>query len=131
MDIDTRDKIDKLIYNYTKKACDKNNCSFTYIFNRRYPPVINDEKINNIVIKSAKEIEKFDNIEFLEKSSMTGDDFSYFAQIVPSSYFKLGVGNDYINSPLHSPNFDIDERAISLGAAILAQSAINYLKSDI
>lgn len=131
LDADTRNKIDELIYNYTKTICDKNKCSFSYVFNRRYPPVINVESMNNIVIKASEKLGLFDKIEFLEKSSMTGDDFSYFAQLVPSSYFKLGVGNDDIKSPLHSPDFDIDEKSIALGAAILAQSAIDYLKTDI
>lgn len=131
LDNDTRDKIEALILNYIKEICFKYKCTYKYKFNRLYPPVINDSKMNDILIKSAKQLGCFDNIYELEKSSMTGDDFSYFAQLVPSAYFKLGAGNEFINKPLHSSKFDIDEDCIHKGAAILAQTAINFLESEL
>lgn len=130
LDNDTRDKIEVLISQYAKEVCTKHNCTYEYKFNRLYPPVINDSKMNDILIKSANQLKCFDEIYELEKSSMTGDDFSYFAQLVPSAYFKLGAGNEHINKPLHSSEFDIDERCIHKGAAILAQTALNYLEGN-
>ncbi len=127
---DTRLKIEKLIEQYADTVTSEYNCSSEYEFIKSYPPLINDKKINDIVIEASKKIPQFNNILYLEKAPMLGDDFAYFAELVPSSYFKLGVGNDKINSPLHSPNFNIDEYALSLGAAILAQSVIDYLENE-
>ncbi len=129
LDNEIRTKIESLLLQYTREICDKNNCRYEFKFNKSYPPVINDKNMNNIVIKAAKNIPGFDKITKLETASMTGDDFSYFAQIVPSSYFKLGVGNSEINKPLHSSEFNIDENSLYLGAAILCETAINYLES--
>ena len=39
-------------------------------------------------------------------------------------------GNDKINKPLHSSEFDVDERCICRGAAVLAQSALDYLNGE-
>ena len=123
-------KIEKIIESYVNEVCDEFDCTSIYDFKRLYPPVINDKSINEMVISASKKISGFNQIVNLEKSSMTGDDFSYFANLVPSSYFKLGVGNDEINNPLHNPRFNIDEDALPLGAAIFAQFAIDYLNEE-
>jgi amidohydrolase len=85
--------------------------------------------MNGIVAKSAEKLGL--NVVHLENASMAGDDFSYFGERVPASYFKLGVGNKAIGAcyPIHSPRFKADENALPLGAAIMAQIAIDYLNS--
>ncbi len=127
---DIRTKIEKLINDKIDYIAKKFNCTYDYEFKRLFPPLINDKKINDLVVGASKKIKMFDKIEYLENSPMLGDDFAYFAQRVPSSYFKLGVGNDKINNPLHSPYFNIDEKSLSLGAAILAQIAVDYLENE-
>ncbi len=123
-------KIEKIIGEYIDDVCKEYNCTSNYEFKRLYPPVINNEEINDIVIKASEKISGFNNVDILDKSTMTGDDFSYFANLVPSSYFKLGVGNEKIKNPLHSPYFNIDENALVLGSAIFAQIAFDYLSVE-
>ena len=130
LDNETRKKIEKLLEQYTIDVCKTFSCSYDYIFNKMYPPVINDNKINEILIKSANQLGCFKEIKEQEKPSMTGDDFSYFSNLVPSAYFKLGAGNKVINEPLHSPFFNVDEKCIKLGAAILTKTALNYLENN-
>ncbi len=127
---DVRVKIEKIIKTYLDEICSEYDCTSVYDFRRLYPPVINNEFMNDTVINASKKISGFNKTVYLEKSSMTGDDFAYFANLVPSSYFKLGVGNDKIDKPLHNPKFDIDEDSLPLGAAILAQIAVDYLGED-
>jgi amidohydrolase len=60
--------------------------------------------------------------------AMTGEDFSVFAHIVPGCFFRLG--GRFPGQPLrnhHDPHFDIDERALPIGTAILAETALRYL----
>lgn len=123
-------KIEKIIGEYVDAVCKEFNCSSEYEFKKLYPPVINDSQMNDIVINASKKISALNNVVFLEKSTMTGDDFSYFANLVPSSYFKLGVGNKNLKNPLHSPYFNIDEDSLVIGAAIFAQIAIDYLSKE-
>lgn len=131
LDNDTRDKIEALILEYTKIACNKSGCDYEYKFNRLFPPVVNDCKMNKIITDSACALGCFEHIDTLEKASMTGDDFSYFAQLVPSAYFKLGAGNEHISKPLHSSEFNIDENCIHRGAAILTEAALKYLEGKL
>lgn len=125
-----RVKIERLIKEKIDDITKRFDCTYNYEFKRSFPPLINDKKINDLVVGASKKIKMFDKVEYLENSPMLGDDFAYFAQCVPSAYFKLGVGNDKINNPLHSPYFNIDEKSLSLGAAILAQIAVDYLGNE-
>lgn len=98
-------------------------------FSLLFPPVINDKEMNDVVKSAAKKLSCVKNIVTLERASMTGDDFSYFGEIVPASYFKLGVGNKDIDAvyPLHNPKFRADNNALPIGAAIMAQTAAEFL----
>lgn len=103
-------------------------CDFEYRY--LYPPLINDSKMNKLAERAAKKIPGIQKVVHLDTASMAGDDFSYFAREVPSAYFKLGVGNDGIKKPIHSNLFDIDNSALPLGAAVMAQTALEYLQAE-
>ncbi len=60
---------------------------------------------------------------------MGGEDFSYFAEQAPGCFFWLGGATPGEPKRLHHhPQFDIDERCLPLGAALLAEVALRYLK---
>lgn len=60
--------------------------------------------------------------------SMGGEDFAYMQRKVPGAMFHLGaqIGND--NRPHHSPQFDLDESAFPIGAAIFVDSVCHLLR---
>ncbi len=101
-------------------------------FNELFPPVVNNESMNKIVERAAEKLSCVRGITVLNKASMAGDDFAYFSNAVPGAYFKLGVGNKEIDAvyPIHSPKFRADDAALPIGAAVLAQTAAEYLKND-
>ncbi|MCO4820279.1 MAG: amidohydrolase [Bacteroidetes bacterium] len=55
-----------------------------------------------------------------------GEDFAYFSQQVPSCFYRLGIRNESegITSMLHTPTFDIDEKALEVGVGLMAYTAI-------
>lgn len=98
-------------------------------FNKLYPPVVNDYAMNGIVKNAAKKLDCINDIVMLDRAAMTGDDFSYFGEFVPISYFKLGVGNRQTEAiyPIHSPKFRADDDALIIGARLMAQIAVDFL----
>jgi amidohydrolase len=58
-----------------------------------------------------------------------GEDFSLYQQEVPGCFYFLGVRNEALGivNEWHAQNFNIDESALWVGAAVLAQSAFEYL----
>jgi amidohydrolase len=49
----------------------------------------------------------------------TAEDFAFFAQKIPSCFFRLGTGKS--KGGLHSPYFTIDEKSIATGIEIMTQ----------
>jgi amidohydrolase len=87
--------------------------------------VVNDAHLVHFLREAASEVLGKENIDIIEKPSMGGEDFSFYLKHVPGAMFRLGCASDETNSyPLHSPYFDIDERALVIGAKTLARAAV-------
>jgi hippurate hydrolase len=55
---------------------------------------------------------------------MGSEDFSFYLQNTPGCFVRLGARRyDWEPIPLHSPAFDIDEDALSIGACFLDRVA--------
>jgi len=63
------------------------------------------------------------------KPQLIAEDFSFFAQKIPGFYFFLGVKNPAhpVAAPLHSPNFNPDERSIPLAIKVLCHLLLDAL----
>ena len=87
-----------------------------------YPPLINNPEIIDSVAKIAPKVVD------MQKSEMTGEDFAYFAQKVPSAMILIGCANleKGIQASLHSATFDVDEACIPVGVNLLVDFAISY-----
>ncbi len=60
---------------------------------------------------------------------MGAEDFSYYQQVVPGFYFRLGSGNKAkgIIADAHTPEFDIDEECLVVGTKGMAVLLFDYL----
>jgi len=89
----------------------------------------NDSKVVDAVRRAARRLYGPEILHEDIPRSMGGDDLSYFLQQVPGAMFVLGVGDgtERTSYPPHHPRFDIDEDALTAGAAVLALSALELL----
>jgi len=92
-----------------------------------YPSMVNDVSKTDMVRRSFRDLFPEGHIQELEFPSMGVDDFAYFLQNVPGSYFMFGTGGPY---PLHHPRFDIDEGQLSRISALLAAIALNFIQEE-
>ena len=61
---------------------------------------------------------------------MGAEDFSYYAQRVPSCFYTLGVqGGPSSAHPHHSSLFDIDESALPNGVAMMTAIALDATRN--
>src|SRR5699024_11629920 len=68
--------------------------------------VINDKLNTDMLEKSVSELISGSNIYDLGKPSLGADDFGYFSEKIPSTYFRLGiVEEDKPIYDLHHPKF--------------------------
>jgi amidohydrolase len=93
-----------------------------------YIPVVNDPALTGLVHEVAAEMVGEENV--LEAPlEMGGEDFSYFAREAPGCFFLVGGATPGEPQRLHHhPRFDVDERCLPLGAALLAQVASRFLE---
>jgi amidohydrolase len=94
-----------------------------------YPVLINDEELTESAIRLSSDLLGKDNVELFD-IRMGSEDFSFFAEVFPAVYFRVGIRKKGEKpGMLHSPGFDIDEEGMKTGAANMSWLAINFLSS--
>lgn len=89
------------------------------------PSVINHPETTRICRRAGERVLGCGQVEELEGPSMGGEDFSHYQTEAPVCMMRLGVGTPGESEKvLHSPHFDLDERALPLGSKILALSTL-------
>lgn len=93
-----------------------------------YPHLINDSVLTPLLHQKASEYLGAENVVEMEQW-MAAEDFAYYSQNGPSCFYMLGVGNveKGIASGLHTPTFNIDERALEIGGGLMAFLALSQL----
>ena len=86
-----------------------------------YPVVYNNEQLNAVARIRAEEFMGKENVLETE-IRMGSEDFGYYTQLIPGCFYRLGVMNveKGITSGVHTPTFNIDESAISIGMGMMA-----------
>ena len=101
---------------------------YTLKFEYGGPPMINDVHVSAMIEEVGVDLLGRENVRELHKT-MGAEDFGAFMEHAPGAMFTLGTrGGDDTGYPLHHPRFDIDERALPLGTAVLVETALRYLR---
>ncbi len=90
--------------------------------------LVNSDQIVDTIKNAAADILGERNIITINRASMGGEDFASYLQKVPGAFVYLGVGNKAkgITYPWHHACFDLEEEALPVGAAVLAQSVWSW-----
>lgn len=95
-------------------------CDFNII--KGYPFLKNNEALTQFTRQNMEAYLGAENVIDLP-SRMGGEDFAFYSQQIPACFYRLGVQNPN-GTGLHTPNFDIDERSLELGAGLMAWLAM-------
>lgn len=93
-----------------------------------YPFLVNNEEVTNRAKNAAIDYLGEENVVDLELR-MTAEDFSYFSQVAPSCFYRLGVKSKSTGSikGLHTSTFNVDEEAVETSIGLMAWLALNEL----
>ncbi|MFQ6112463.1 MAG: M20 family metallopeptidase [bacterium] len=92
------------------------------------PSVINDSNLVKLVRRVGTHILSSEGIVDLKDVSMGGEDFSWYLTQAPGVLIRLGVRKESEEIKyLHTNEFDIDERAIAVGVAVMTMTVVKYL----
>lgn len=98
----------------------------SFEYRHENPALINDSQVTSVVSQVAAELLGSECV-MESPLHMGAEDFSFYTEHVPSCYFILGVAIDGSPRELHTSTFDINEDALPIGSALLAQSALRLL----
>lgn len=90
------------------------------------PACVNNPRLASLIRQVAVDLLGADCLHPPEPG-MGGEDFALLASLAPAAMFGLGTKGEGEGRTAHSPTFDIDERALPIGVAILAEAARRYL----
>jgi hippurate hydrolase len=120
-----RNKLYEDLLKSSSLCAEKFGCTAEVEYKFQYPPVISDNELAQDFISVTKSLIGAGNVNPLEKT-FAAEDFSFFAEKVPSVHFRLGISDGEKGMyPLHSPNFNASEKSIFYGIYVIT----NYILS--
>ena len=91
------------------------------------PPMINSPLASDLIAAVAVDLLGRQNV-LPWKDELGAEDFGCFMELAPGAMFALGTGSDRFQCHLHNPDFDLDESCLPVGVAILAETALRFLR---
>ena len=104
------------------------NASIRLEYIEGYPATVNQPAAYEEVMRAARQIAGPSATQMAP--CMGGEDFSYYLQKIPGCFFFVGSspeGHPAGSIPHHSSNFDINEKALLVGASMYLQLIDNLL----
>lgn len=97
-----------------------------------YPSLTNHDKITEMCRSAAITYLGEDKVHELPQR-MSSEDFAFYSQLVPSSFYRLGTGgpDPEKNFPVHSNQFDIDETSLETGIGLMAFITMSNLRETV
>jgi len=93
-------------------------------------PLINDKYVADMIAQVGADLLGRDNVHDLHKT-LGAEDFPEFLKHAPGAMYTLGTRIEGREAyELHHPKFDIDERALPVGTAVLVETVKRFLKSN-
>ena len=112
-DENVRTLVKEEIYSIVKGITEGSHANYKIDYLNGYPALFNHKKETDIVRSLFAEVFTEEAVIELEPS-MGAEDFSYYLQERPGTFFSVGAQNENENThyPHHHPKFDIDEKAL-------------------
>ncbi len=129
-DREVRDLIYARLEQVVRGVAEAMGCQASIDIQDLTPAVVNDPQVTQTVRGAAEFTLPGHKIDERGHFTMGAEDFAYFQQKVPGTYFLVG-SNDAgrgLNFGHHHPKFDFDEAVLPRAAGLMAASAVELLK---
>ncbi|OGU17439.1 MAG: hypothetical protein A2X61_09020 [Ignavibacteria bacterium GWB2_35_12] len=129
-DEDWRIKMHEEIRRITNVTCSLFGIKGELDIVKGYPALYNNPDTTKLIKATAEGLLGADSVKGFE-TKLWAEDFAYYAQKIPSAFWFLGIKpkGQKDMPPLHNSKLSPDEKAIPIGAAMLAGTAVNYLNN--
>jgi amidohydrolase len=120
------DAVQKKMESIVSGIAKATGCEITMDFPQYAPPTNNDPALIDIMADAATGFLGSKGIQWLDVPSLGAEDFAFYQEKIPGAIVRLGAAVPDVKQrrSLHSSMFDIDERALTIGAEFLTRSIL-------
>ncbi len=122
---ETREKLKSLLTSTAEGIAESMGAKCEVRIRESYPGITNDNEMTAFLQKCAEDILGKENVSVSETPLMTSEDFGFYLDEAPGSFYHVGCECDY---PLHSDRFNPDESAILTGMTVHLKVVSELLK---
>ncbi len=132
LDLETRDQVKEHIRATAEAAAACCGAVAEVEVRNGYPPLVNDKDTVMVLADLADKVFGPDSYGFRYEPSLGGEDFSYFANAVPSAFFRLGVRDEDTGHPqmLHNEWLCPDEDSMKNGMLLEVLGTLALLEEE-
>jgi amidohydrolase len=124
-DAGVRAKMSERIERVLRGICESSGATYDFTYLWRYPVTSNDAEQTRYAKALAERTIGAERVNDVPKL-MGAEDFSFFAERVPASFFALGSNGGPDSAwPHHHARFDIDESALATGVRMMVALALD------
>ena len=120
------ERLEQIVYN----VAESNNIEAKITYLVSYPITYNDPYLYEEILPTLERVNGEKNVHLMK--AITGaEDFSYFQEKVPGTYFFIGGSKPDVDlstvAPHHTPDFYVDDSAISTGIRSMVSLTLDYI----
>lgn len=125
---ETADLVQERMEALAKGITESAGGSYTFTFNKGYPPVINTEKEARTILDSATRLFGADAAIEMKRPVMAGEDFAFYQEYFPGAFFFVGSGSDTSDSqyPWHHPKYNVDDRFFEVATPLMVSLVFDH-----
>lgn len=125
---EVRTTIEESIQQITHSTCEGAGATATVSYRRGYDALWNHPSETQRIERISKQLLGEDHVKRYEPS-MGGEDFAYYLQKVPGTFFNVGGKSPEVEKafPHHHPMFDVDERSMLVTGKVFISAVLEYL----
>jgi len=122
---EVRARMEGIIRRVADGICAAMRCTAELTYTPIYPVTVNDPGATEVMRSAAVDVLGEENIVEVPVA-MGSEDFSYFGEKVPAAYVFLGIADEEkgTNNQHHNPKFNVNDKVLPRGAALLAAFAM-------
>jgi amidohydrolase len=125
-DPDVRIQVEKELKHIAQKSAEKLGASVDIDYIKGYISLYNHPKETEFIKQISTDIVGEENV-VVKPADMGAEDFAYYVDAVPGTFFWVGGGNPDLNAiyPHHHPKFDVDEKSMIIIGKVFISAVFN------
>jgi amidohydrolase len=130
LDRDVWSDAETVVRTLVQRAAEGTRADVEILYDRGVPPVVNEPGAVDVQQEAARAVVGEAGLAVTEQS-MGGEDFGWYGEHTSAALARLGTqtpGTDAAAADLHQGTFDVDEKAVGIGARFMATSALIALQ---